>query len=296
MHRLPVLLILTMLAACPAARAAGPGDSTAAPDEATGGAGGPLMQPGSEAQQGQPAPVTVRDEANRFEMKLPAPYWASADRAKLAAQSAGGCGGPRVPPNLMLVLEHKDALARVWCERSERPFLMRNRADLEGFVDAFAETVRKQVGSRLTDSEASYEERDGMIIHTLSFVMAGRTGGGCAGQPAAGDAPKMRVLVAHYFLRPKDEDAIYWKLSCMAPAEVYGELKGESAYILGSFRHTGDLAAEFFVPDAPQDKLLTAKEGARAAGASGPSYVWIFLIGLAVVVWLLTRKRKAQPT
>jgi len=296
MDRLRGLLACTVLLAAiglPTTRGVEP---SAQPKEPKATITEPRPQADGEAQPHLAAPVTVRDEANRFELHLPGPYWRWADRGVLAAQGSGGCGGPRVPPGLMLVLEHKDALARIWCERSEQPFLMRDAGDLEAFINAFAETVRSQVGSGLADSEASYSEQNGMTVHRLSFTVPVRTGGGCGGRPAAGEVPKMHVVIMHFFVRPKDEDAIYWKLSCMAPIQVYDSLKSEFDHVLGSFRHTGELAGQLFEPGAPQDKVLGAKEGARAAGASGPPYLWILFIALAVGIWLLTRKRKARPT
>jgi len=240
----------------------------------------------------EPAPIIVRDDANQLELKLPAPYWNYRDRRQLLSTTQGGCARPRIPESLLFVLEHKDALARAWCEKGTRPFLMRDRGDLETFVNGFVEAIRKQVGAAIEDAEAVYQERDGMIVHRWAFTMPVRSGG-CGAQAPAGPQQKMRYVFVQYFVRPKDSDALDFKLLCMAPVEVMAELKPELEYIIGGFRYTGAVAEDFFVPDAPEGKVPGAKGGEQAAGVSGASRYWLLLaVGLIVTVWLLSRRRK----
>lgn len=249
---------------------------------------------------GAPRPVPIRDDADQVECMLPAPYWSYWDRAKLASQAQGGCGRPGTSPNLMFVVDNKDALARVWAERVPRRFLMRGKGDLEAYVNAFVSAIEKQARGPLREVESAYAEQDGMIVHRFAFTMpVGGGAGGCAAQRApAGEPADARYAFAQYFVRPKDGEALEFKLFCAAPADAYAKLKPEFDYILGSFRYTGPAAEAFFVPDAPASKVPTAKDAARDAGTGGgggANYTMLLVLGLIIVIWVLMRRRRTTP-
>lgn len=229
------------------------------------------------------------------EFNLPAPYWSYHDRQKLAAQAQGGCMGPRTSPNLMFVLEDKDALARVWAERGSGSFLMRDKRDLEAYVNAYVDAVQKQARTQVEDTESAYSERGGMIVHTFAFtVLPSSGGGGCAMQAAPSEQRQMRYVFVQCFVRRKDAEAVEFRMFCMAPADVYTQLRPEFDYIIGSFRYSGPVADEFFVPSAPQDKVLTPRDAKRSAGGSGGSnYILPVIIAVMLVIWFVMRKRKA---
>lgn len=281
------LLTMLVLAAATMAHAQ-------AAEPAVGGVGS--QEPSAEVVP-VPRPVPIKDEANQVECSLPAPYWSYWDRAKLASQAQGGCGRPGLSPNMMFVLDNKDALARVWAERVPRRFLMRGKDDLETYVRAFGDAIQKQVRGPAREVESAFEEQDGMIVHWFALTMPLSSGTpGCGTRPAAGGQVDVRYVFVQCLVRPKDADAMEFKLFCAAPADVYAKLKPEFDYIIGSFRYTGPVADQFFVPDAPADKVPTAKDAASDAGTAGgglSSYGPLIVLALIVGIWLLMRRRKA---
>ncbi len=242
-----------------------------------------------------PALVHIRDQADGVEFDLPAPYWKCLDRQALAAQSAGGCqGGGRLPPGLMFMLEDKDALARAQGERNARTFLMRDKKDLEAYVNAYVQAVAKLARSQVEETKPPYQDRGGMIVHEIQFTTTPQSGGtgGCSPQPGAA-LSTMRYMVVEYFVRRKDADAVEFRLFFMAPADVFDRLKPEFDHIRDSFRLTGPVAEQFFVPDAPANKVLTPKDAARSAGGgSSGNYVLPIVIGVFIIAWFILRRRK----
>ncbi len=240
-----------------------------------------------------PEPTTARDEENQVEVQLPAPYWRHVEPQELAQRGPAGCAPARVPPNLLFLLNHKDALASVWCERIPGTFLMRDRDDLESYLHGFTQTVRGQVRGAIGDVEESWAEREGAIVHEFAFSADPPAGGGCAGAAPA-NAPRMRYRFAHFFVRPPDADARGLKLFAAAPEGSYERIEAELDFIFASFRYTGQTAGEFFVPDAPQEKVLTAEDASRAVGGRSNRTSWLLPIGLIVIIYLMMRRRK-QP-
>lgn len=287
-NRILLLVILAaalLLGPAPAAHGTEPASPPAEPEQ-------PAADAGAAAE---PAPIVVQDPLYRIEFQLPAPYWDYADREQLAARPQGGCAAPRTPQDLLFVLSHKDASALGRFELGPQSFLMRNKDDLETFVAAFTEAIRSQVGD-LEEKTESYPRTENPIVHRLEFTAAARGAGGCSMQrQPAGEQPKMRYTLVHYFVRPKGADAMVFKIFCAAPAEVFEELRPEFDFIIASLRYTGDVEAEFFAPDAPEDKVLSAKDAARSAGAARKTN-WLLPVAMILIVWMMLRRRKKAPT
>ncbi len=278
-----IAAIALAMALLPAlAGSAGPDDAPSAPEAGAEAAPPQVTSPG----------ILMKDSARRIEFRLPAGYWEYYDPEALAAQAKGGCAGPRVSPNLIFVLNHKDAPANVWCEFGSRSFLMRDENDLEAYVSAFTQAIRAQTGAVLEDVSDSYERRDGMILHRFGFTAPLPAGRGCGARPPAGDLPRMSHLIVQYFIRPAGSDAMELKLSCVAPEDVFGELKPEFDFVVDSVRYSGQVDADFFVPAAPEDKVLSPAAAAKGAGAGGRSFSWLLPVALIVIVWLMIRRRK----
>ena len=261
-----------------------------APPDAGAGAVAPPPAPQAEAVQ----PVVVRDPLYRLEFTLPGPFWRHMDNQELAAEAQGtpgGCAPPQqVPDGLLFVFTHEDASVLGRVELAQRSFLLRNKASLEEYVDARMTAVGSQVGGAMQDAESSYTTREGLIIHRLDFtVPAGSGGGGCA--PAAAGGPATRYAIVHQFVRPKGADCLLFVLYCYAPVEVFERLKPEIDSIADSFRYTGELDTTFFAPDAPEEKLLTAQDAAK--GKQG-GFNWLMPVGLALVIWLMIRRKKEK--
>jgi len=247
------------------------------------------------AQAQEPAPpagIPVTSPENRIELRLPAAYWDAQTGAQIAAGTPGGCAPTRVSPDLLFVIRHLDALAEIWIIRSEEPFLMRDKNDLEAVVNAFTGAIRDRLGETMSDVESEYEERDGMIIHRFAFTAPPQGGGGCVPAQPAAEPQKLRFMLVHYFLRPEGEDAIFFRASCRATAETFEALEGEINFILSSLRFTGPVAENFFAPDAPQEKLLTADKAAKAVRRPSGVQGWMLAIGMMVIIWMLLRRRK----
>lgn len=239
--------------------------------------------------------LAITSPEDRLELRLPAAYWEAMTGKQIAQQMQGGCGR-QVPPDLVFVLEDRDAAAQIIITRSERPFLMRNKDDLETFEKAFMQAVQEQAGKPSSDVESSYEERDGMVIHRFALTAAPSVAGGCAmGPQSAGPPQKLRFVFVDYFLRPQGEDALFYRAGCRALADTYQKLEPEFGFVLSSIHFTGKLADQFFDPSAPVDKVPTAKQAAKAlGGGSNPVTVMMLAFGLVLALWLIWRRRR-QP-
>ncbi len=248
------------------------------------------------AEDEEPSGITVTDTGNRIEFRLPAPYWDHEDRQQLADRVSGGLFGRELPPGLLHVATHKDAGAFVQINEGGRRFLMRNREDLETFVSGTVQAITEQIDRTGEVLVTDWDERDGMIIHRFSFRAQVRGGDGCMAPEAGQDEPQaMRWLFVDFFMRPEGEDAVNFQMRYVAPDEVYEALIPELDFIESSFHYTGPLAEEFFVPDAPAERVPTAGEAAEAVADEGGLPTWLLLLGVGVVIWMLMKRKKEQP-
>jgi len=238
----------------------------------------------------QEAGVLISDPDSRCEIRLPGAYWDSQRKSDAPEAPAGGCGRPAWPPELLLFATHKDALAAVQVVRGEGSFLMRNKDDMESYVQGAVHGMTQAVGAGGTVLDSSYEESDGMIAHRLEMRAPMRAGGGC-GAAAPQGAQMVRYLFVDYFVRPQGEDALKFQLRCFAPDDVFEELKPEIDFIVSSFRFTGEVAEEFFEPDAPEEKVPTAAQAAKTMQGKS-RFPWLMVIGLMIIIWLLFRRKK----
>ncbi len=256
---------------------------------------GTLAAPAEE--QKEATGLTVSNPAHSIEFRLPAPYWEAYDRGELSERFEGGCAGRRLPENLLYVASHKDAPCQVLIFTGNQRFLMRNRDDLEAFVDASVEAVTERLGSGGELKNREYGELDGMITHRLAFTAPVRGGPGCpAAGGGGGETSVMRYLFVYYFVRPAGEDAFRFEARCFAPVDPYDELEPEIELLVSSFRYTGETAESFFDADAPAEKVPTAEEARESTGEDGGIPGWLIAAGLIVIIWMLMRrKKKAEP-
>jgi hypothetical protein len=268
-----------LAAEAPAAPAAAPGPAPAA------------AAPNAPQQPG----IRVSSPESRLELRLPAAYWEALTPQEIARHMQGGCGQGQVPASLLYLVQDRDALVQIVISRSDRTFLMRDKGDLEAFENGFMKAVQDQLGGAAADVESSYEERDGMIVHRFGLTATPSSGGGCAAAGGQGGPPqKLHFLFVDYFVHPEGEDALYYRATARAPVETFTDVQPEVDFIVRSVRFTGKLAGSFFTPDAPADKVPTAKEAAKGVGGHGLGSGWMLAVALVVAVWLMMRRRK-QP-
>ncbi|MFO8006206.1 MAG: hypothetical protein R6V05_00565 [Candidatus Brocadiia bacterium] len=244
------------------------------------------------AQPRNDALPTVTDETNRIRFRLPGEWWQHYNRQELADRLQGGCGAGQLPEELLHAAGHKDAPAQILLFRGPAQFLMRDRDDLETFVNASMQALTEQMGGAEGVHENDYvqDAPGGMIVHRYSFSAPLRGGGGCAGM-AQGQELTLRYLYVDYFVRPEGQDARNFQMRCFAPEEVWPDIKTEIEFVVSSLRYTGEVAGEFFVPDAPQEKVLSAEEVSESVEGRSPFPTWLLVAGLIFVVWLLMRRK-----
>ncbi len=250
--------------------------------------------PKAAAAAPKEAGMPVTSPENRLALRLPAPYWEALTPQEVAKQMQGGCSQGQVPASLIFFLHDKDALVDIVVTRSDRSFLMRNKDDLEAYENGVMKAIQDQVGTGASDVKSGYSERDGMTIHRYGLTITPTAhGGGCAAmtQPS-GPPQKLHFLFVDYFVRPQGEDAVYYRASVRAPVETFKELQPEIDYILDSVRFTGKMAAKFFDPNAPAEKVPTAKEAAGSVTAHKSVSGWMLAVGLMIAIWLMLRWRK----
>lgn len=245
-------------------------------------------------------PLVYRDEAVRIALPVPAPYWDVYGRDRMAAGASGGCGGGQIPPDLLCVLSHKDAECWVEVRMMPRTFLMRSKDDLESFVNAITQEVKSQLGEQAKVTEApNYIGRDDMIVHRMAFEapLRGASGGGCA-PPAPATGKRMTHLLVDCFLRRADgeKDARHYELHCVGASDAFEQLRPEVEAIVAGFRYTGPVMAvdEFYVSDAPEDKLLTPTDARPVGGREGGGRGWLWAVALVMFIWMLRRRRKPK--
>jgi len=235
----------------------------------------------------------MEDPTSRLAYQLPAPYWLAITRMDMMSKGGGGCAAPRTPENLLFVCQHKDAPVQVAFIRGNEPFLMRGRDDLEAFVDALVQAIQKQGRDTIADLQTEYREQNGMIVHRMKFT-APAGGAGCAGAGASQQAERVTIMFVEYFVRPEGQDALHFRAMCAAPTSVFERFQSEVEGIVSSVRYQDAVAAEFFVPDAPEDRVPTSKDAARAASTRQGSSMWMLVAVVAVSWFLLRRRKKAQ--
>ncbi len=237
---------------------------------------------------------TVTDESNRIRFRLPGEWWEHYDRQELAGRLEGGCAGGRLPEELLHAAGHKDARAQVLLFRGGKRFLMRDRDDLETFVNATVQTLTQRMGGAGQVHENAYVEDPpgGMIVHRFAFSAPLRGGGGCGGMGQAGPELMLRYLFVDYFVRPAGRDARNFQIRCFAPEELWPDIGVEIESVVSSFRYTGTTAEGFFVPDAPEEKVLSAEQVAKSVEGRSPFPTWLLVAGLIFVVWLLLRRKR----
>jgi hypothetical protein len=254
----------------------------------------PAQPPASPAQ---PPGIRIAAPEARLELRLPAAYWKAMTPQELAQQAQGGCTPNQLPPGLVLEIRDADeANVGIIVTRSPETFLMRNKDDLETFENAVMKSIAGQGGAAISDVESGYEKRDGMVIHHYALTATPTGGGGgCAAAPQQSGPPqKVRFVFSNYFVHPEGEDAFYYRVNAGAPVKEFSDLKPEIDYILGSVRFTGKLAESFFVPDAPADKVPTAKQAAQELSPRRSVPGWMLAAGLVLIIYLFLRRRK-QP-
>jgi hypothetical protein len=292
---LPRLLpaALALAALCPALVRA---DDAPAP--------GPRADTGMAAQpQGPLEPADVLDsplarsvefEDRHLRITLPAPYWKLVRSEELAPQpGAGGCGaGQRVDPKEVCRISNPDAPTQIVIVQGASGFLMRNEDDLEAYVDAFTGALRDQLRNAEVEVVPGqpFEQRPGVIVHRWEIKATHPARGGCTG-PAA-PATRARYIFTSYFIRPQGEDAIEYRLIAVAREEEFADLAPELRAILGGLAYTGPVAEEFFVPDAPQDKVPTPQQATE--GLERKKSGWMMAVFLVVLVYIFLRGRRKQ--
>jgi len=238
-------------------------------------------------------PVPMEDPTSRLACQLPAPYWLAITRMDMMQQGGGGCAAQRAPENLLFVCQHKDAPVQIAFIRGNEPFLMRNRDDLEAFVNGLVQAIQKQGRGAIADLQTEYREQNAMIVHRMEFT-APAGGAGCAGAGANQQGERVTVMFVEYFVRPEGLDALHFRTMCAAPASVFDRFRPEVEGILSSVRYQDEVAADFFVPDAPEERVPTSKDAARAASTRQGSSMWMLVAVVAVSWFLLRRRKKAQ--
>jgi len=235
--------------------------------------------------------LIVEDRANRCRLSLPAPYWECETAAQIAGRraSAGGCAGaPRVPLGLLFVAENKDAPAAAAGHVLPERFLLRRKEDLEGYVDALQQQFASQPGGKIeamgSEEPYMYFQPDGIAVHRSLHVKSV-------------DSYRQVFLVVRYFVRPAGEDVLVYRLICTAPEEEFERQREDFEHMAASFEFIGDLSEEFFVDDAPAEKLPDLGATARRpGGACGQGYPGVLMAFFGVLVlYVMLRRRKRRP-
>jgi hypothetical protein len=243
-------------------------------------------------------PVTVKDPLYPLEFRLPAPYWDYRDQEDLRAElsARGGCAGPgqTVPENLLFVFGHKDAAVYGRLELGPRSFLLRGKDELEAYTDARAAVIQSQTGGPAQNVQTHWLDKDGMLVHRLEFSAPLRARGGCgAPPPPQAGGERMHYLILHYFVRPRDADALCFFMFFYAPETTFRELQAEVDRIVDSVRYHGELAADFFDPQAPLEKAITA-EDADTGQKKSPLGGFLMPALLVLAIWMMMRRRKPK--
>jgi hypothetical protein len=233
--------------------------------------------------------VIIEDPANAYRLNLPAPYWecSTADQvaAKMQGQAQGpGCAGAgRIPPGLVLVVQNKDAPVQAILYLLPERFLLRGKEDIDKYVKARQEQIKPPRGTTVEFLEPVCTQDTGSATHRCTFLMSAR------GQ-------KVRGLLVHYFVRPRDEKVRVYRLECMATEEAFERERQDIEYIVGSLAYAGELSPEFFTPDAPAESLPDAQAPASQAPACGQGYTGMLVAVLIVLMVYMFMRRRTRKS
>ena len=238
--------------------------------------------------------LTIEDPENAFRLVRPARYWEAVTVQELEAQAqGGGCAGQQqIPPGFLLGMRNKDAEAEIVVQRLPESFLMRNVDDLENYVEAWGKMVKSRAGGSVDIAESSYGSRDGMMSHRYVFSgvpSSSGSGGGCSLAPRRPAEP-LKFLVASFFVREQGGEARLYRIICTATEQAFDDQSEDFERLVASFRYTGTIAEEFFVPDAAEDRLLPVEEAAPSQKPGGKSSGLILAVLIVFFVYYMVRR------
>ncbi len=238
--------------------------------------------------------LVIEDPENAFLLARPGHDWEAVTVHELEAQAqGGGCARQgKLPPGFLLGMRNKDAEAEVVVQKLPETFLMRNEDDLENYIEAWGQMVKSRAGGSVGIAESSYEDRDGMILHRYVFSgvpSSGGAGGGCRPAPSRPPEP-LTFMIAAFLVREQGGDARLYRIICTATEQVFDEQSEDFERLLASFRYTGTIAEEFFVPDAPEEKLLPVEEAEPSRKPAGSSFGVILAVLIVFFVYYVIRR------
>lgn len=253
----------------------GPAAASVAPPRTQKEKGFPVIHQTEERE------LVVEDPLNQFRLSLPAPYWETKTSGQISAESGGGGGGcapgRQVPESLMLVMRNQDARAAASLELKPERFRMRGRQDLDDYLARRNKMVTDQGGR--PDGEGQISERDGMIVHRISFTSSGRGG-------------EQKYVLVDYFVRPEGKKARVYQLACIATPEGYERLKPDFEHIINSFRFTGEAAEGFFTPDASPAELPEVEDqGGPLSRCGGGTSGMFIAMAVVFIIYMFFRRR-----
>ena len=236
--------------------------------------------------------LLVSDSRHQVELRLPGPYWECRSPQQLAGQAPqGGCAPTArgADPSLVLSVIHKDAPAAVGLQAHPQRFLARNKGDLESYVDALQQQLRQQAGTvrNLRSQWMEQTPERGAIINLTEFTQVRE------------DGMNAHFFLARCFVRPEGEEVRMFQLLAVAPESELPWLRADLEEIISSFRFTGEPAAQFMAPDAPPEKLPSAKQPQAAQpGPCGQGMLGVLpaiFIVIGLYYFFVLRRRKSQP-
>ncbi len=229
----------------------------------------------------------IEDKVNDYTVLIPAPYWNYKTPSQLQKQHGsqpGGCvPGGGIPESLLLVLQNKDAPSTgVSIERKSQRFLLRGKDDLTDYMSKQEETLlEKMRGSGELLSSRTRTEPGG-VVYTAHYEFR---------DPS--HEQTLRVIMANILIRPPEQDVIVYQIQAFAHKEWYERLEDDFMELIDSFRYLGEAASQFFVPDAPEEKLPFALDNTQPhQPRCGEGISGIVMASAAVLVLYMLYKKK----
>ncbi len=233
--------------------------------------------------------VLIEDHKHLYKLTLPAPYWDyKAPRQTEDDQPAGGGGCAQrraMPTDLLIVINNKDApTTGITFEKLGRSFLLRGEEDLDKFMEKQETSLRAQLQDKGEITHMDIQQKNGMRTCTTSYSF----------RDVENDR-NLYVTLVNFLIRPEGEEITVYQLQAFAPENWHGLIEDDFETIIDNFEYTGELAAKFFSPDAPEEKLpFPQNEESDTAGPVwGGGYSGIFLaIIVAFFAYMIYKKKK----
>ena len=230
----------------------------------------------------------LEDTEKQVSVEIPGQPWETQTQEDLAEKSPrGGCrrGGQG---NYIVTANHKKLKAFAYLSEIPKPFIFRQRKDLEDYLDKRRSVLEEKMSEDFKVLNATLNTDNGSAVYTLEFISTVNTGGGrgCR-KTATANKKVVHYIFKDHFIRPEGqmEGRIFRLIGVALEEKAYPAVKSDLKQFVNSFRYTGNTADILFVPNAEESKIPSTSQGSPQMGT------WLLLGAIILLTVYMFYKR-----